>query len=241
MFDIIAFDADDTLWNNEIHYLNAREQFIQLCADYEDPHLAGRELDKIEINNLSYYGYGIKSFALSMIETAVKVSRGKLDAEKISEIIAITKNMLDARIELLDHVPETLDALSQRYALMLITKGDPSEQQRKINRSGLSKYFRYVEIIGEKTIETYRTIFEKYQIDPSRFLMIGNSLKSDILPVLTLGGKAIYIPHPHTWAHEMVDEDQGRDAGYIQVDHIGQVNQVIDNLIGMSRSGKNWL
>ncbi|NPV77404.1 MAG: HAD family hydrolase [Anaerolineae bacterium] len=234
MFDIIAFDADDTLWNNEIHYLNAREQFIQLCAVYDDPQLVGRELDRIEINNLSYYGYGIKSFALSMIETAVKISRGKLNAEKTSEIIAITKNMLDAEIELLDHVPETLEVLSQRLSLMLITKGDPSEQQRKINRSGLSKYFRYVEITGEKTIETYRTILEKYQIDLTRFLMIGNSLKSDILPVLNLGGKAIYIPHYHTWAHEMVTEEQGRNAGYIQADHIGQVNQIIDNLIGKS-------
>lgn len=230
MFDVIAFDADDTLWNNEFHYRKARIKFQKICARYKDPEEAGQLLDEIEKRNLPLYGYGIKSFSLSMIESAIQISNGKITGKEIGQILTITQTMLDADIDLIEHVEETLAALCQRYHLMLITKGDPSEQEKKIQRSGLMKYFRYIEITGEKNLQTYQVILKKYRIDPARFLMIGNSLKSDILPALEAGGQAIYIPHPHTWSHEMAPENALSNAGFVQIEQIGRLSEVINHL-----------
>ncbi len=230
MFEIVAFDADDTLWNNETYYMQARDHFGSICADYVDPQEAVRRLETNEIANLPLFGYGIKSFALSMIETAVGVSERRISAEKIDEILSIARKMLQTGIEPLEGVEETLAILSHRYRLMLITKGDPSEQGSKINRSGLAKYFNHIEITSEKSIETYRVILGKYQVQPERFLMVGNSLKSDILPVIKIGGQAIYIPHMHTWSFEVAEEDPDLDVHSLQIEQFDQVPSKIEEL-----------
>ena len=222
-FDLIAFDGDDTLWDNERLYLQAKERFDELLSHLSGPEKASQRLEEMELLNIRYYGYGIKSYVLSMIETAIEVTSGKVDGEIIQQIIKIAKDMLDAEVLLLENVQETLENLYQDYDLMLITKGDQFEQEGKINRSDLARYFRYVEIVGDKTRETYQRLFYKYQIDPHRFLMVGNSIRSDILPVVQLGGKAIYIHFMNTWTHEMVAEEEIKELEFVELTHLGQL------------------
>jgi putative hydrolase of the HAD superfamily len=226
-FHLVAFDGDDTLWDNERLYRQAQERFDVLLASYSGSINASQRLEEMETINIHYYGYGIKSFILSMIETAVEVSSGNANGETIKQIIQIAKDMLDAEVLLMENVEETLKILSQDYDLMLITKGDQFEQESKIQRSNLNRYFRYVEIVGDKTQETYRRIFHKYQIDPSRFVMVGNSIRSDILPVVQLGGKAIYVHYQNTWAHEKVAEEERKGLEFIELDHLGQLPEYL--------------
>jgi putative hydrolase of the HAD superfamily len=202
-FDVIGLDADDTLWDNEYLYSEAKRKFIQLLSECEQPEECERRLDQIEMENVRHYGYGIKSFILSMIEAALVLSEGRVAAEKIAAILGFAREMLSAEVRLIDGVGETLAALSQSYPLMLITKGDPAEQQRKIEDSGLGVYFRWVEVVADKSPAVYRAILERYGIPAERFLMVGNSLRSDILPVLEIGGQAVLVPYANTWAHEM--------------------------------------
>jgi putative hydrolase of the HAD superfamily len=201
-FDAIGFDADDTLWHNEYLYRQTRQRFIDLLEECAGSEVCSQRLDDLETHNVRYYGYGIKSFILSMIEAAIELSEGQLAAEKISTILGFARDMLSAEVRLMDGVGETLAALAQQTPLVLITKGDPAEQKRKIDDSGLGGYFRWVEIVHDKTPETYRLILERCGVPPERFLMVGNSLRSDILPVLRLGGQAVLIPYADTWAHE---------------------------------------
>jgi putative hydrolase of the HAD superfamily len=203
MFDVIAFDADDTLWDNERLYHAAKQEFISLLSECSDPAYCAHRMDEIEVNNVQFYGYGIKSFVLSMIEAALVLTDHQAAAEKIASILGFAKRMLAADVQLIDGVAETLAALAPRYPLMLITKGDPSEQQRKIDESGLAGFFRWVEIVPDKTPRIYRAILERYQINPERFLMVGNSLRSDVLPVLQIGGQAALVHYANNWAHEM--------------------------------------
>jgi putative hydrolase of the HAD superfamily len=203
MFDVIALDADDTLWDNEYLYSEAKKKFIQLLSECSDPSACARRLDEIEMENVRCYGYGIKSFILSMIEAALELSEGRVAAEKIAAILGFARQMLSAEVRLIDGVGETLASLAQAYPLMLITKGDPSEQLRKIEDSGLGVYFRWVEVVADKSPAIYRSILERYGLQAERFLMVGNSLRSDILPVLEIGGQAVLIPYANTWAHEM--------------------------------------
>jgi len=234
MFDIIAFDGDDTLWDNERLYQRGKERFIELLMDYSEPQTLSKLIDDMEVQNIRYYGYGIKSFILSMIESAIKASSGKVTGEIIQKIITIARDMLDSEVLLLDHVEETLVKLSHKYELMLITKGDQFEQERKVNCSGLSRYFRYIEIVGDKTVETYQRLLSKYGIDPKRFLMVGNSVKSDILPVLKLGGKAIYIHYRNTWLHEMASEEEVRGLEYLEFDSMRQ----LQNFLGLTNQSE---
>jgi len=229
-FDIIAFDADDTLWDNEGFYRRATEQFIAIFSRYQDEEQVNQTLDAIERHNVSIYGYGIKSFALSMIEAAIAVSNGQASGSEIAQIIQIIKDMLEARVELFEHSEATLARLAEQYDLMLITKGDQFEQERKIQRTGLVKYFRYVEIIGDKSPETYRLLLRKYNLEPGRILMVGNSIRSDILPVLAIGGRAVYIPYEHTWSHEMEIGEQDGNAVYDSLENLGQLVDFIDQL-----------
>jgi putative hydrolase of the HAD superfamily len=203
MFDVIALDADDTLWDNEYLYSEAKKKFIQLLSECSDPPACAQRLDEIEMENVRCYGYGIKSFILSMIEAALELSEGRVAAEKIAAILGFAREMLSAEVRLIDGVGETLASLAQTYPLMLITKGDPSEQLRKIEDSGLGVYFRWVEVVADKSPAIYRSILERYGLQAERFLMVGNSLRSDILPVLEIGGQAVLIPYANTWAHEM--------------------------------------
>ena len=202
-FDVIAFDADDTLWDNERLYIEAKKEFLDLISECTDPAYCARRLDEIESGNVRYYGYGIKSFVLSMIEAALELSARTVAAEKIEAVLGFAKRMLAAEVRLIDGVGETLAAVAPRCPLMLITKGDPSEQQRKIDESGLAGYFRWVEIVGDKSPAAYRLILERYNLRPERFMMVGNSLRSDVLPVLEIGGHAVLVPFETTWAHEM--------------------------------------
>ena len=228
--DIIAFDADDTLWENEGFYRRATEQFIAIFSHYQDEEQANQTLDAIERHNVGIYGYGIKSFALSMIEAAITVSSGQASGSEIAQIIQIIKDMLEARVELFEHSEATLARLAEQYDLMLITKGDQFEQERKIQRTGLVKYFRYVEIIGDKSPETYRLLLRKYNLEPGRILMVGNSIRSDILPVLAIGGRAVYIPYEHTWSHEMEIGEQDGDVVYDSLENLGQLVDFISQL-----------
>ena len=213
-FDLIAFDADDTLWHNERLYVAAQERFTQLLAQYHDPEWICERLYQTETRNLQHFGYGIKAFALSMLESAVELTEGRLSGPDVKTLIDIAKEMLSAPVELLPYVAETIPALAARYPLMLITKGDLLDQETKIGKSGLGSHFQYIEVVSQKTDETYARLLKKHAITPERFLMVGNSLRSYILPVLELGGSAVHIPYETTWLHEMADSPNGQLGFY---------------------------
>ena len=232
MLDIIAFDADDTLWHNETRYLQAKNRYSQLLSRYHSPERAEQRLDEIELQNIRSYGYGIKSFTLSMIEAAIELTEGKITGSEIRELLNLGRQMLIAEVVLFEHAEETLVRLSTGHDLMLITKGDLFEQGMKVERSGLSRHFHYVEIVGEKTAASYRGILERHKLNAERFLMVGNSIKSDILPVLEIGGRAVYIPYAHTWVHErVVDGGYVKDKdGYFELEHLGQLPALVEKL-----------
>jgi putative hydrolase of the HAD superfamily len=232
MFDVIAFDADDTLWHNESLYLMVQDKYKQLMSEYQRGEVVDQELHNAEMRNLQYYGYGIKGFALSMIETAIALSEGQVRSGEIQAIVGFVKEMLEAPVRLFEDAEETVAGLSASHELMMITKGDLFDQETKIARSGLASYFRYVEIVSEKNHSTYESILAKHDIDPRRFLMVGNSLKSDVLPVVAIGGQAVYIPYQFTWAHEtMVDHDEEQGT-YFELEHIGLLPALVRQLGG---------
>ena len=201
----IGFDADDTLWENEVFFHKALIKFKKLHPHIKDP---DEEIFQIEKKNIKLYGYGIKGFTLSLIEASAKHSSNQTDIENITEILNIGKELLTHHLELLPGVEDTLKYLSDQFKLIMITKGDLFDQQRKIQESGLSKYFSSIEIVSEKDETAYSDILAKHGILPKNFIMVGNSLKSDILPVTKIGGTGIFIPHQFTWIHEKVDENQ---------------------------------
>ncbi|MGW8225019.1 MAG: HAD family hydrolase [Anaerolineales bacterium] len=227
MIYVIGFDADDTLWHNESLYHQAKEDLSRLMSGYKEPQQVRAHLDQTEVANITYYGYGIKSFILSMIETASQVSAGQVTAKEIDAILGIAKRMLTAPVDLVDGVEETLANLSSEYDLMLITKGDQFEQERKIRLSGIARYFRYLEVVGEKSADTYMSVLGKYNLDPTSFLMVGNSLRSDILPVLKIGGQAIYIPNELTWFHEHAGHQEIGDVEYVELERITQLPGIL--------------
>jgi putative hydrolase of the HAD superfamily len=230
MFDMIAFDADDTLWHNETLYSAALDGLKLLLAPYASPEQVAHTLYKIEMRNLAFYGYGIKSYALSMIESAIEISAGEIDGQGVLQVIGLAKDMLQADILLFDNALEVITRLSAVYPLMVITKGDLLDQQRKLARSGLKPCFRYVEIVTDKTPESYAALLERYHIDPARFLMVGDSLRSDILPVIALGGCAVHIPYHITWAHEHIDLTNEQCQHFYKLDHLGLLPDLIESL-----------
>jgi putative hydrolase of the HAD superfamily len=229
-FEVIAFDADDTLWHTERLYVNAQARFKDLLAQYHSPEWIDAQLYQAEMRNLPHFGYGIKAFALSMIETAVELTEGRISGGDIQVIIDTAKEMLAAEVELVDHAAETIARLANAYALMVITKGDLRDQETKITRSGLAGHFRYIEIVSDKTPETYGGLLKRYALSPERFLMVGNSLRSDILPVLALGASAVYIPHPLTWVHEAGDPPPAGKPGYYELEHIGLLPALLEGM-----------
>lgn len=231
MFDIIAFDADDTLWHNEILYSMTQDKFKQLLSSYHPPEWIDQKLYETEMRNLHYFGYGIKGFTLSMIETAIELTEGRIQGKEIQEIIDFAKEMLRAEVQLLEYVEETITTLSRSFDLMLITKGDLFDQEIKIAHSGLADYFKYIEIISEKAEDSYKTILARYNIHPNRFIMVGNSLKSDILPVIALGGQAVHIPYQITWLHESIAADRVKQSNYFELKHIGLLPALIESLL----------
>ncbi|TSJ39580.1 HAD family hydrolase [Mucilaginibacter corticis] len=202
---VIAFDADDTLWVNEPYFRQSEEAFCTLLEEYLPRHELERELLKVEIGNLGLYGYGIKGFVLSMIETAMAVTNNMISAKTIGDIIELGKQMLNQPLELLDGVEEVLRALKGRYRLVVATKGDLLDQERKLKKSNIANYFHHVEVMSEKDDANYLKLIKHLDIRPSELLMVGNSLKSDILPVLNVGGYAIHVPYHITWAHEEIE------------------------------------
>jgi putative hydrolase of the HAD superfamily len=204
----IGFDADDTLWHNETLYNTTQARFRDLLSAYHQPEWIDRKLYETEMANLNSYGYGIKSFALSMIETAIELTEGRITGREVNRIIDFAKEMQASPVQPLPCVRNTLAELSRHYPLILITKGDLFDQESKLARSGLGDYFTAVEVLSEKDSTAYQRILDAHGIDAKRFLMIGNSVRSDILPVKALGAHAIHIPYETTWAHEHVDEDQ---------------------------------
>lgn len=202
---VIAFDADDTLWVNEPYFQATEKKFCGLMEEFLPHQDISRELLKIEIANLALYGYGIKGYILSMIEAAFKISENTITIQAIEKIIGFGKDLLNEPIELLDDVKEVLGVLKDKYRIVVATKGDLLDQERKLKKSGLSAHFHHIEVMSEKGEDDYRKLIRHLDIPPSQFLMIGNSLKSDIIPVINIGGHAIHVPYHTTWAHEHVE------------------------------------
>ena len=204
---VIAFDADDTLWVNEPYFRTAEKAFCELLKEYVPEEECNELLYKFEMQNLPLYGYGIKPFVLSLIEAAITISKKQIPLEIISEIIAIGKEMLQMSVELIDGIEVTLAHLSKKYLLVMATKGDLLDQERKLMKSGLEKYFHHIEVMSDKQPKNYQKLITHLDIPPSQFLMVGNSLKSDVLPVLEIGSYAIHIPFHTTWEHEKVEDE----------------------------------
>jgi putative hydrolase of the HAD superfamily len=226
--DLIAFDADDTLWHTEHLYASAQEAFYSVLLPYHPREWVKERLYETEIENLKHYGYGIKAFALSMIETAVELSEGRVSGAELRPLLERAKAMLNSPVELLEGVTETLARLAAKYPLLMITKGDSFEQGGKIQRSGIAHFFRAAEIVSDKNAAEYRRLFEKHGLSPDRLLMVGNSLRSDILPVLELGGSAVYIPYHTTWLHEVADPPPAGQKGFYQLERIGQLVELLE-------------
>ncbi len=203
--DLVAFDADDTLWHNLIHFDAAERAFGEMFSDFLPATEAMVQIMAAERRNIPVYGFGVKSFTLSMIETAIEISGGKVEASRISKLIAMGREMLDHDIELLPHVEETLNALHGNYKLLLVTKGDLHHQERKVLASGLAHYFEGIEIVSDKKPHTYEKICLRYGSNPTRTLMAGNSIRSDVLPMIEAGGFGVYVPFHILWDHEHED------------------------------------
>jgi putative hydrolase of the HAD superfamily len=219
---VLAFDADDTLWHNEIFFREIEEKFCQLLGEFLPPHTVARELLKQEIANLDYYGYGIKSFMLSMIETAIQVTDRRVPIEAIETILSYGKEMMMKPVDVMEGVEEVLAPLRSSYRLVVATKGDLIDQERKLKKSGLAHYFHHIEIMSDKKEADFQKLIQRLDILPKEFLMIGNSLKSDILPVLMLGGHGIHIPYHVTWEHEMIEAKDGHPH-FMKAKHIREI------------------
>lgn len=223
----IGFDADDTLWHNEVIFERAHERYRALLARYHDTTTVDRTLFGIEMRNLGLYGYGIKGFTLSAIETAIELTAGRISAEEIRSLIVLGQEMLAHPVDLLDGVTETLAALAPRYRLVLITKGDLRDQERKLGKSGLAGHFAHVEILSEKDTAAYGRFFQRQNITPERFLMVGNSVKSDILPILELGGAGVHIPYHLLWAAEKAEPPPALPGRFFTVATMRELPEVV--------------
>ncbi len=227
---LIAFDADDTLWQNETLYHAAQDVFVDLLRRYHSAEWIRDRLFDTEMRNLAHFGYGIKAFSLSMIETAVELTEGRVTGAEIRVLIDQARAMIDAPIELLPGVEQVLRQLHGRFPLALITKGDLLDQHRKVERSGLAHLFQHIEVVADKNDATYSALMQKMGVAPVGFMMIGNSLKSDILPILRLGGQAVYIAHALTWQHESAPIPAPGTPGYYQMDQISGLPALLGQL-----------
>lgn len=220
---VIGFDADDTLWVNETYFRDAEQEFAKLLSQFETPNKIDQELFKMEMQNLPLYGYGVKGFVLSMVEMAVELSNSTVSAETITDILNIGKAMINKPVELLDGVETVLQKLSINYKLILATKGDLLDQERKLEKSGLLSYFHHIEVLSEKEEANYSRLLNHLDIKPSEFLMVGNSLKSDILPLISIGAQAVHVPFHTTWQHETVTNNMIKDKDYITLKTIDEL------------------
>ena len=223
--EVIGFDADDTLWKNEDLFFEAQNEIKDILK--QNSNNFDKELLKTEKSNLDFYGYGIKGFILSIIETSAKNSHEELKIKSINQIIKLGKKMLNAPVDLIEDVEKVLSILSKKYKLILITKGDLLDQERKIKKSKLEKYFKHKKIVSEKNKQTYLNILDDLKIEPQKFLMVGNSFKSDVLPVLEIGGNGIHIPYKILWEHENINTNK-YSKRYIKLDKISDLTLVIN-------------
>ncbi len=223
MVDLIAFDADDTLWHNERMFQATEAQFAELLADYHSAEWVRERLFATEMKNLDHFGYGIKGFILSMIETALDLTESRIGGAEIRRIVEWGHEMLLHPVQLLDGVRETVESLADRYRLMLLTKGDLFDQESKLARSGLGEFFSAVEIVSAKNASVYRTIMTRHNVAPERFVMVGNSLRSDVLPALEAGGYAVHIPYEMTWAHEHLEAEVLAGKEFASLERITQL------------------
>ncbi len=239
---VVAFDGDDTLWHNETHF-----NFTQAALrDLLRGHVPNADVDvrlfETEMANLSLYGYGIKSFTLSMIETAIEITDGTIPAADLKVILDWGKRMLREPTELLEGVREALVDVSRNHELLLITKGDLFDQESKLARSGLAEKFAGVEILSDKNVDSYRRVLSHRGIDAGEFVMVGNSLRSDVVPVVELGARAVHIPYHVTWQHEQVDEDSVPGEGWFRLEKITELSPLLGSLDGRpSRSVRHKL
>ncbi len=221
----VGLDGDDTLWHSESHFAVTTARLAELLSpwvsheDESEAHLLG-----VEARNLGLLGYGVKAFTLSMIETAIEISDGEVPASSIREILDWGKELLDHPVELLPEAAEAVDDLAGGYRLLLVTKGDLLHQESKLARSGIAEAFSGIEIVSEKDVATYGRIMARHEVDPTEFVMVGNSVRSDVLPVLELGARAVHVPYRVTWAHERVDDDPGVPV----LDHLGELSALLD-------------
>jgi putative hydrolase of the HAD superfamily len=233
--EVIAFDGDDTLWHSESHFVDAHERYCSLIAPYVngDAALLDDKVISTERNNLSLYGYGVKAFTLSLIETAIEVTEGRVTSREISAILDLGKGLLSHPVELLDGVQDVVDQLALAgRRLILITKGDLFHQEAKLAGSGLAERFSQVDIVSEKDVATYRRVMARAGVAPERFLMVGNSVRSDVLPVVELGGQAVHLPYTYTWAHEEVVGANGQTHGYHELGSIRELPALVERLSG---------
>ncbi|QFT79369.1 haloacid dehalogenase-like hydrolase [Roseovarius sp. THAF27] len=223
----IAFDADDTLWHNERFFKLTEDRFADLLRDYVEGHHLAEHLLAAEKRNLGHYGFGIKGFTLSMIETAIDVTDGRVPACVISELIAAGREMLEHPIELLPHAREAVEAVADTHRVLLVTKGDLLDQERKLAQSGLGDLFDAVEIVSDKTPEIYTRIFDRHGTGAAHALMAGNSLRSDVNPVIAAGGWGVHVPHDLTWGYEV--DDAPKDATrFRKVKDLGELPALVD-------------
>ncbi|WP_412984830.1 HAD family hydrolase [Pontimicrobium sp. IMCC45349] len=224
---VIGFDADDTLWVNETYFREAELEFAKLLGAYETANKVDQLLFKKEMDNLDIYGYGVKGFVLSMVESAIEISNGDISNDTIEKILNIGKDMINKPVDLLDGVEEVLKTLSNNYRLILATKGDLLDQERKLEKSGLTNYFHHIEVLSDKKEANYERLLNHLDIEPEEFLMIGNSLKSDILPLVNINAKAIHVPFHTTWAHEQVTEKETNGKQYKTVSKINDIINIL--------------
>lgn len=228
--ELIAFDADDTLWHNEFWYREGHDRFREVAEKYEVPADFVARREKTEIANIAIYGYGPMSFVLSMIETLIEVTDGKVAGEDILRLLDFLKEMISADVRLVDGVIETLSDLSQTFPLMLITKGELANQEAKVERSGLGGYFKYTQVVSEKNPDVYREILDQACVPPDRFMMIGNSMRSDIVPVLALGGYAIHVPNERPWIHDQVESPELPADRFFEASDLSQAAAIIRSM-----------
>ncbi|QLG46477.1 HAD family hydrolase [Costertonia aggregata] len=224
---VIGFDADDTLWVNETYFREAEEHFAQLLENYETKNKIDQELFKMEMQNLEIYGYGIKGFLLSMIESALDLSNNTVSQATLAQILNLGKEMISRPVELLEGVTHVLEQLQDKYRLIVLTKGDLLDQERKLEKSGLSQYFHHVEVLSDKKEENYKNLLDHLEINVKEFLMIGNSLKSDVLPIIGLGANAVHVPFHTTWAHEKVPVEE-QTGNYLTLNSITEIMKYLN-------------
>ena len=225
---VIGFDADDTLWINETYFREAEKDFSKLLSRYETVNKIDQELYKKEIKNLEIYGYGVKGFVLSMIEMAVEISNHNVSNKTIEAILNIGKDMINKPVILLKGVENVLNILSKEYRLILVTKGDLLDQERKLNKSGLIDYFHHIEVVSDKKEENYLKLLTHLDIIPSEFLMVGNSLKSDVLPLINIGAHSMHVPFHTTWIHEDVSDIEQTTNNYLTVNNLSDILKVLN-------------